>query len=54
MPPGKSAYISAVYYVARVRATVNILLVKHYDKLTQVLDSVPKISFVVNAIKLAF
>ncbi|WP_413162854.1 hypothetical protein ACL6C3_27200 [Capilliphycus salinus ALCB114379] len=55
MPPGKSIFCSTLYQVAKVRATSNILLVKHYDKLTQLLNNAPKISFVVNVmIRLAF
>ncbi|MEB3280113.1 MAG: hypothetical protein VKK42_14460 [Lyngbya sp.] len=54
MPPGKSIFVLVVYHVAKIRATSNILLIKHYDKLTQVINTAPKVSLVVTAIKLAF
>ncbi|ERT07108.1 hypothetical protein M595_2988 [Lyngbya aestuarii BL J] len=54
MPPGKSVSFPPLYYIAQVRATSNILLIKHYNQLTQVLNTAPKVSLVVNAIKLAF
>lgn len=54
MPPGKSLYSSVVYNTAKVRAISNILLIQHYDRITQVLNTAPKVSLVVNAIRLAF
>ena len=54
MPPGKSVLFLGFYHIARVRAASNILLVQHYHKLTQVIDSAPKVSFVINALRHAF
>jgi hypothetical protein len=53
MPPMKFPFFSLLYLLARVSASANILLVKHYDRLTGTLTAVPKISLVVNAIKFA-
>lgn len=53
-PPAKLRLLSTFDFITQVGTTSNILIIKHYDRLTQALNIFTKISLVVNAIKLAY
>ncbi|BDT11173.1 MULTISPECIES: hypothetical protein [Oscillatoriales] len=48
----KLPFLSVLCLMAQIRANLNIMLLEHYDQLTQLLMVIPKLSLMFNAIRL--
>lgn len=50
--PTKLPFFTIIFIIAQIRAAINVILVEHYDQFTKVLTAMPKVSLMINAIKL--